>query len=275
MTRAGRSSLACAWLLVLAALRPVDAQERPQPLFEERDALIAGSFIAAAVALAPVDVALAGWIQDSVPQANRYLRTGAGVFRFLGHPGPLVVAGTLYGTGHLLDRPEMAAVGLHTAESVVLALGLTYASKLLVGRARPAEDVTNPFDVRLGRGLRGDRYQSFPSGHTTAAFAAAAAIATEMGYVSPELQRPAAAALFGIATLAGVSRMYHNAHWASDVVIGAAIGTFTGWKVVRYHRTQPGNRLDEIFLGAAPEPPAPLVLSWSIPIAAGGQAPQK
>ena len=39
--------------------------------------------------------------------------------------------------------------------------------------------------------------------------------------------------------------MYNNRHWASDVIIGAAVGTFAGNKVVRYHHSHPGNKLDE------------------------------
>jgi membrane-associated phospholipid phosphatase len=58
--------------------------------------------------------------------------------------------------------------------------------------------------------------------------------------------------LYGGATLVGVSRMYNNAHWGSDVVIGAAIGTFGGIKVVKYHHTRPGNRLDRWLLSATP-----------------------
>ena len=34
--------------------------------------------------------------------------------------------------------------------------------------------------------------------------------------------------MFGGASLVGVSRMYHDKHWASDVVLGAAVGTFSG-----------------------------------------------
>lgn len=259
-------ALVLTMLLVLTAVQHAPAQEDREPLFAPSDALIAGGFLMGAAALAPLDVHLARSIQDSLPQANRYLRTGAGIFRFLGHPGSLAVGGTLYGAGRLLDRPEMAAIGLHTTEAIVIGLGATYLTKVLVGRARPIADPTTPFDVKLGRGWGNDRYQSFPSGHTTAAFAVAAAVSTEMGYVAPEVQVPVAVALFGAAGLAGISRMYHNAHWASDVIVGAAIGTFAGWKVVRYHRTRPGNRVDELFLGRAPGTPTPIVLIWSVSI---------
>lgn len=269
VTRGGTRSLALGllsvWFVALGSPAPGQAQER-EPLFTKGDAAIAGGFLLGAAALAPLDVVLAGWVQDSTPQANRFLRTGSEIFRFLGHPGSLAVGGTVYGAGMLLDRREMAAVGLHATESIVLAVAVTYATKALVGRARPAEDVTRPFDVRLGRGFLGDRYQSFPSGHTTAAFAMASAVATEMGYIEPDLQVPVAAAMFGLASLAGVSRMYHNAHWASDVVIGAAIGTFSGWKVVRYHRTRPDNRVDEIFLTRGSPRAPPIVLMWSVPL---------
>lgn len=258
-------ALLLALLLLPSGLRAQAQQER-EPLFGTGDALIASGFLLGAAALAPLDVHIARSIQDSLPQANRYLRTGAGIFRFLGHPGSLAVGGTLYGAGRLLDRPEVAAIGLHTTESIIIALGATYLTKVLVGRARPIADPEAPFDVELGRGWRNDRYQSFPSGHTTAAFAVAAAIGTEMGYVAPEAQLPVAVALFGAAGLAGVSRMYHNAHWTSDVIVGAAIGTFAGWKVVRYHRTRPGNRVDELFLGKTPGSTPPLVLMWSVPM---------
>lgn len=263
--RSAALAVLAASLIGLGCSRPALAQER-EPLFTTADAAIAGGFLLGAAALAPVDVRLAGWIQDSVPQANRYLRTGADILRFLGHPGSLAISGGLYGAGRLLDRPEMAAVGLHTTESILVAVAVTYALKGLIGRARPYEDVSRPFDVRLGRGFTSERYQSFPSGHTTAAFATAAAISTEIGFIEPDLQVPVATGLFALASLAGVSRMYHNAHWASDVVVGAAIGTFAGWKVVRYHRTRPDDRVDEIFLARQPPRGPPIVLTWSVPI---------
>jgi membrane-associated phospholipid phosphatase len=44
--------------------------------------------------------------------------------------------------------------------------------------------------------------------------------------------------------------MYNNRHWASDVIMGAAIGTFAGMKVVRYTRIHPDNKLDKWLLNA-------------------------
>ena len=56
--------------------------------------------------------------------------------------------------------------------------------------------------------------------------------------------------MYGAASLTGVSRIYNNAHWASDVIAGAAIGTLTGVKVYRYQHSHPDNWLDKRFLRA-------------------------
>jgi membrane-associated phospholipid phosphatase len=63
-----------------------------------------------------------------------------------------------------------------------------------------------------------------------------------------------APAMYGGATVAGVSRMYNNKHWASDVITGAAIGTMAGVMVVRWNHTHDGNRLDRWFLGGSVSP---------------------
>jgi hypothetical protein len=90
-----------------------------------------------------------------------------------------------------------------------------------------------------------DGYRSFPSGHSVAAFAAAAAVTAEMSRWQPDTRWIVGTAMYGGAGMVGLSRMYNNRHWASDVLAGAAIGIFAGNKVVRYHHSHPGNRLDE------------------------------
>jgi hypothetical protein len=60
--------------------------------------------------------------------------------------------------------------------------------------------------------------------------------------------------MYAGATSVGLSRMYHNKHWGSDVLLGAAIGTFSGRKVVQYAHGHPGNLLDRIMLGTKVSP---------------------
>ena len=40
--------------------------------------------------------------------------------------------------------------------------------------------------------------------------------------------------LLGSATFVGFSRVYDKQHWPSDVVVGAALGSITGYEVVAH-----------------------------------------
>lgn len=235
-------------LLLTAAGVPVSAQQaEPEPLFTQDDAAWAAGFLAGTAALAPLDRYIAGQLQNPRSQESRFLRGTATGFRLLGHPGALVAAGGAWAIGRLADRPGLADVGLHAGTALVVGEGVTYLGKILVGRARPYLDATDPHDFGLLRGTSYD-YQSFPSGHTTAAFAVAAALTSEAGERRPHDQWWIGTALYSAATLTGLSRMYNNEHWASDIVAAAAVGTFAGWKTVRYTHTHEGNEVDGIFL---------------------------
>ena len=236
-----------------AAQTPDSARLAREPLFTRRDAVYAGAFAAGALALAPVDRELARSLQGD-PQANDFLKSSASGFRLLGHPGTIGITGALYLAGRATDRASVADVGLHTAEAIVFAEVVTVAGKYLAGRARPSRDPDNATNFSLGRGVGDDDYQSFPSGHTSAAFAAAAAATGEIGRWWPEYRVPAGIALYTGATLVGVSRMYDNRHWASDVAVGAALGTFSGWKVVSYTHANPRNPIDRVLLRTAVVP---------------------
>jgi membrane-associated phospholipid phosphatase len=45
------------------------------------------------------------------------------------------------------------------------------------------------------------------------------------------------------------ARTYDDAHWVSDVVAGAGVGTLSGLTVTRWHDAHPGSWLDRILLG--------------------------
>ncbi len=95
---------------------------------------------------------------------------------------------------------------------------LTLALKELVDRPRPTG--TEPL-VPMPDSA------SFPSGHASTAFAAAAALAV-FGR-SPWLR----AALFATASAIALSRVWLGVHYPSDVVAGAIIGALVGWAIAR------------------------------------------
>ena len=43
-----------------------------------------------------------------------------------------------------------------------------------------------------------------------------------------------------MATLTGLSRIYNNEHWSSDVFVGAALGYFTAKSIARAHADRDG-----------------------------------
>ncbi|HEY1870713.1 MAG TPA: phosphatase PAP2 family protein [Chitinophagaceae bacterium] len=106
--------------------------------------------------------------------------------------------------------------------------------KLISGRQRPSYYDPRTIDAEPKfQGPFGTRINSsFPSGHTTVAFAAATVFAMEYK------DRPLVPLIsYCAATLIGLSRITENAHWITDVFAGAALGYFTGRQVVNnYHR---------------------------------------
>ena len=77
------------------------------------------------------------------------------------------------------------------------------------------------------RSFSGD--DSFPSGHTTQAFAVASVIAEHYDPLWIKI------ASYGVAVMVGYARMEENAHFASDVLAGAIIGTVVGRSVVHFN----------------------------------------
>ena len=236
-------------------------------LFTPRDAVVASAFVAGTAVMLPFDERLASWFQRPSLQRSTVASDVATGARVLGIPGTLIIAPALYVVGRVGHHEHAADLGLHAGEALVVALGTTWLIKGIAGRARPyvVRD-TNSDDFAFGRGFGGEDHSSFPSGHATAAFAMAAATTAETSRWWPGSARYMAPLLYGSATLVGLSRMYDDKHWASDVVFGAAIGTFSGWKVVRVNHEHPQNWIDRVFLSAviAPTASGGALLVWSV-----------
>jgi membrane-associated phospholipid phosphatase len=183
-------------------------------------------------------------------QENAAIQRTSHVLEAIALPGAFIIGGGLYLGGRLGGDDGMADAGLHTTEAVLIASALTGVIKFAAGRTRPYVSHDSSGSFALMRGMRDDRYRSFPSGHTVIAFALAAAATQEVDRSGGPTWVVGAATYSG-ATLVGLSRMYHDMHWASDVVAGASIGIFTGRRVVRWQHSHPGNRVDRWLLGVS------------------------
>ncbi|MDD5674002.1 MAG: phosphatase PAP2 family protein [Chitinivibrionales bacterium] len=117
-------------------------------------------------------------------------------------------------------------------ESVLIAGTITGVIKISVHRHRP--NTNDPSTVFNGPALSFQNL-SFPSGHATVAFAWAGIVA---GMYHQSIFYPMAA--YSVATLTALSRLNENEHWASDVIIGGAIGYATSQMVLKLH-SQNGN----------------------------------
>lgn len=132
---------------------------------------------------------------------------------------PLTVGGVwLY--GYTRNDKEMMRNGYKGAATLCLANGLSYALKVGIARKRPFVSYPNDITQRTHVGPL-----SFPSGHTTAAFATATALS-----LSTKKWQWAVPA-YAYAGLVGYSRMRLGVHYPSDVLAGALIGIGSGMLV--------------------------------------------
>lgn len=270
-----RATLALAFIVcstpsALAAQTAIsgDSIHAAKTLFTWRDGVLAGGFAGLTVAMFPLDKSFARRLQDSSNQANHFFKNASKGVQYIADPGSIVIGVGLYGVGKLAHWREVADLGLHGTEAVVISGIATGILKDALGRARPyVSSDTNPHDFGFARGLtKGGKYQSFPSGHSTAAFAAASVVTSESQRWWPKGIWVVAPAMYGGATLVALSRMYNNAHWASDVALGAGIGTFAGIKVVRYSHGHTNNFIDRWLLGTnvTPLPDGRTAIGWSV-----------
>ncbi len=231
------------WTAVLVwVLAPGGVGAQTPPASEEQSggtSWTAVAISAAAVAASlPLDERVRSWIQGAQRQESTVLRRGTELATPWGAWAPLVVGGGLFGVAELLHRPGLADAVWHTGEGTMAAAVLGLALKVAVHRARPYASPDDPGTFFHGPLLpTGSSRQSFPSGHTTVAFAVAAAATEEAGIHWPGHTRLVGVALYGMAAAVAFARVYDDVHWTSDVVAGAALGTLVSRAVVRHgHR---------------------------------------
>lgn len=165
-------------------------------------------------------------------QRNRTEQKDKITKNFLDPLGTYYLAGFLGGMyvyGLITKNQETETAALLAGKAVILTGAYTFLFKSLFQRERPYQsDPANP--NYWGGPFDGFHNNSFPSGHTSVAFAAATVLSA---YYKDHLW--VGITSFSLAGLVAVSRNYDDKHWASDVVAGAALGYAIGRLVYNKH----------------------------------------
>jgi membrane-associated phospholipid phosphatase len=165
-------------------------------------------------------------------------------------PAALIMGGTWLAArlgGNSDGRAEARAM----IESAAFSVAASYVLKGIAGRERPYEE--------QGRDSWSSGGDSFPSGHTAAAFAIGTVLAESGGDRYRWVRRVLG---YGVAVGTAYSRVEHDAHWLSDTVAGAALGVATARFVMR--RGEERTRRGEMTLLPTD---GGVLLTYSVPLA--------
>ena len=122
------------------------------------------------------------------------------------------VALVVYAVGRINDDDKATHIASDLIRAQALNGLLTQGLKYTVNRARPS----------------GGRH-SFPSGHASATFASATILQKHFGW-------KVGAPSYAVASFVGWTRVRDRAHWLSDVLFGAALGTVSARSVTIGHQ---------------------------------------
>ncbi len=142
---------------------------------------------------------------DKIFQIDDYLNSSKGSYAAVG----------IYLTGFIFKEEKLRLTGLYAAETILLTGSITRILKYSFGRRRPYGG-KNHMDFKLFRGKK-QKYRSFPSGHTTGAFAFATIMAMSIDNTYWKI------GWYGGATMVGFARIYQNVHWLSDTFLAGVI----------------------------------------------------
>jgi len=142
----------------------------------------------------------------------------------------------MYVAGLATKEKRMQSVALGGVKSLAISTLIYATSKLIIRRGRPDKSESS-WDYGLP--FTHKSFTSSPSGHSNTIFTVATALALEYRETK---WVPIVA--YAIAGLTATSRIYQNRHWASDVVLGSALGHFVTkavWK--NNNKKQPPKQL--------------------------------
>jgi len=130
-------------------------------------------------------------------------------------------AAGLYAFGKLTNNDHLRETGFLSSEALLNSALITYALQRAIGRQPPTEGG--------GKGAFLAGGDSFPSAHAAIAWSVASTVAHE--YPGPLTKL----VVYGLASAVTVTRVTGKQHFASDAVVGSALGWYVGRQIYRRH----------------------------------------
>lgn len=250
-TWSGLLALCLATARILGGQTPDSATHKT--FFIPRDAAFAAAALAVSAGLTVFDPRIARYFQDTTLYHVREGRKLDDIFTKVNETTLTVGGLAVYGVARLTKHETIADVTFHAAEAVAAASLTSQVIRGPLGRTRP-QNADRPYDdqyeFHFFKGFTHFQQRAFPSIHSASGFAAASALVAEVKRRDPSATWYVAVPAYLVAMTPGLSRMYLGQHWASDIVAGAFVGSFYGWRVVNYSHQHPTTRIDRIFLGS-------------------------
>ena len=174
--------------------------------------------------------------------SNNFVSGISGYATSFGGRYELYTLAALGGYSFISNNKKLQTTSLLATQAYITSGIIESVSKYITGRQRPLyynpnnpepEPTFHGLLYSLGHNSYNHKIStSFPSGHSTVAFAVAAVFAEQYKNTA---WVPAVA--YSAASLVALSRITENKHWTTDVVAGATLGWLCGKQVVNnYHR---------------------------------------
>ncbi len=181
--------------------------------WQRKDWLIAGGTMAISTGLYLADRKINN-------QMIKWQASSNGTFDKIGNAmGPQALIGStlvVLGAGIITGQPGITSFAQDNLQAQLYTGGICFFAKVFFGRQVPGNHQqywAGPFQFSR-------EYQSFFSGHTSIAFATATSI-----YLHSHKKWWVGVISYGVAAGIGISRLQRQAHWASDALVGAVVGT--------------------------------------------------
>lgn len=190
---------------------------------DKKDWAITAAVIGGGIGLMALDDEIAEWVQDNRNDTTQKIFDTADAVA-----NPYLYAPALFATylfAKKTNNVRLRRTSLMAFEMLVVAQVVNVPLKALAGRSRPKHGDSSDFSgptISLGP-------SSFVSGHAIAAFGVATIFSLEYGKEKPWVPYLS----YGIATMVSLERIHNDQHWASDVFLGAAIGTAIAYLIYK------------------------------------------